>query len=149
MILILIDDDSYFPHLPLFNSWEQRQEQNYYSASNEEHFFADEQQIAEEHPTAHNNNQNAPTDGLQKILHWNVSQFDEGRGTNLLQKMEQDALHADRVESGNVYFPFYHKKEWQLVEWFGKTSLSQAEINSFLQLDIVGVFLYLSSVIRG
>lgn len=63
--------------------------------------------------------------------------------------MEEDDLHDERVESNNVFFPFHHKKEWQLVEWFGQSSLSQAMINKFLQLDIVSSFPYFSCVLEA
>lgn len=97
-------------------------------------------------PTAPNSNdQNAPTDGLRKHYHRNASEFDEDAGANLLQKMQQDELHDARVESGNVFFPFHSQKEWQLVDWFGKSSLSQAHIGSFLKLDMVNTLSFVSN----
>ena len=75
--------------------------------------------------------------GLFKKFHWNQSDYDEGKGANLLQQMQSDEYNTHREESANIYFPFNEKKEWQLIEWFGRSSLSQAQINSFLWLDIV------------
>ena len=75
--------------------------------------------------------------GLFKKFHWNQSDYNEGKGANLLQQMQSDEYNAHHEESANVYLPFNKKKEWQLVEWFGRSSLSQAQINSFLWLDIV------------
>jgi hypothetical protein len=75
-------------------------------------------------------------------FHWNKSNYEEGKGTNLLQQMVLDDLHHHHKESGNIFFPFHGKKEWQLIKWFGKSSLLQAQINSFLQLEIVSTTTY-------
>lgn len=85
----------------------------------------------------------ASMNSFHQQFHTNRSNYEEGRGANLLQQMTSDELHHFREESGNVFFPFYGKKEWQLVEWFGKSQLSQAQINSFLQLDIVSIITFL------
>lgn len=128
-ILTLIDES----HLPLYDSQKDWQ--------NSENEPQDPPEVSmEQHPPVTNNNQNLATDGLIKQLHRNESKFSEGTGKNLLQRMEDDALFAERRESGNVFFPFYSHMEWQLVDWFGKTLLSQAQINSFLRLDFVSLF---------
>src|SRR6266446_1934775 len=43
--------------------------------------------------------------------------------------------------TGSLYSPWKSKDEWELVQWLCKSELSQSEINLFLQLEFVSVFI--------
>ena len=77
-------------------------------------------------PTVSINIQNSSIDGLFKKFHWNQSNYNEDKGAKLLQQMQSDEYNAHCKESANIYFPLNEKKEWQLVEWLRRSSLSQA-----------------------
>ena len=129
-------------HFSFFDLYEQRRDQSRDQVSDfdlPEEFKELESGPTTQDPATSNDLHGTPMDGLYKEFHRNQSDYEEGFGSNLLQRMVAYELHHHRVELNNIFFPFHEKKEWQLIEWFGRSLLSQVQINSFLQLDIVSV----------
>lgn len=62
------------------------------------------------------------------------------RGMNLLEAIEADSLADIRRESGNIYYPFADKEDWEVGSWMTRTCLSSEQINSFLKLQYVSTF---------
>lgn len=56
-------------------------------------------------------------------------------GQNLLQALDQDQF-AQACQD-NAHYPFANHIKWQLVKWFTDTSLTQQQIDAFLQLFYV------------
>lgn len=85
----------------------------------------------------------ATVTGLDKEFHPKRSEAGRGEaelgpGANLLQAIDRnDDLRKQRSDSGNTYYPFASRAEWELGRWLGTRSLPQSEINEFLHLDWV------------
>ncbi|KAF7980145.1 hypothetical protein HWV62_39591 [Athelia sp. TMB] len=86
-------------------------------------------------PTATTNNGDIPPDSdvqrLHKALHPKLL-WREPNGENLLKRIDSDKYASEREE--NINFPFASRAEWQLAEWLTKSSLTQAQVDSFLKL---------------
>lgn len=74
--------------------------------------------------------------GLLKIEHPNSPIFRPG-GLNLLEAMELDE-HAEKRLT-NPFYPFASKMDWEVARFIYDTSLTQQQIDKFLQLDYVSV----------
>lgn len=85
-------------------------------------------------PTSHVPTTLALHSGLHKEYHQKRSVGVPG-GQNVLQKIEVDKLAFER--KANIFYPFADKREWELSEFLALSSLSQAEINTFLKLHYV------------
>ncbi|KJA18321.1 hypothetical protein HYPSUDRAFT_145116 [Hypholoma sublateritium FD-334 SS-4] len=66
-----------------------------------------------------------------KVYHPNRAHYAPG-GKNLLQSINNDRFAANRHD--NPHYPFADKDEWELVKWFTDASLTQQQIDAFLQL---------------
>ena len=58
-------------------------------------------------------------------------------GLNILQQIDQTDTYVSERRTAGVHYPFTSCASWQLANWLSSTSLSQSEINGFLQLDYV------------
>lgn len=56
-------------------------------------------------------------------------------GENLLQRIRNDQYAIYRQE--NIHYPFGSRADWQLGQWLTNSSLTQAQIDSFLKLEEV------------
>ena len=72
--------------------------------------------------------------------HPNQSKTHSG-GENLFGRMDQDEFTHIR-DTENPYYPFASKSEWEVANWLSRETLSQREIDEYLQLDRVCVFDY-------
>ncbi|KAF7969079.1 hypothetical protein HWV62_28378 [Athelia sp. TMB] len=83
-----------------------------------------------------NNNGDMPPDsslhGLNKRQHPRVP-FRGAGGENLLQQIRRDRYAEYRAD--NIHYPFATRGDWQLGEWLTNSSLTQAQIDSFLKLE--------------
>ena len=76
--------------------------------------------------------------GLQKQYHPNHSAYGSGFGSqNMLQKMDDNSNADIQHTTGNLYYPFTSKDEWQLAYWFTCLSLPQTQVEAFLRLNWV------------
>lgn len=73
-------------------------------------------------------------DGLSKQEHPKLLDRIPG-GENLLQQIRNDQYAAHRQE--NIHYPFRSRGDWQLGQWLTNSSLTQAQIDSFLKLEEV------------
>ena len=79
--------------------------------------------------------------GLQKQYHPNHSAYGSGfGGQNMLQKMDDNSNADIWRTTGNLYYPFTSKDEWQLAYWFTCSSLPQTQVEAFLCLNWVCSF---------
>lgn len=60
-----------------------------------------------------------------------------GPGQTLMDQFDQDK-HADK-RAQNLYYPFASRKEWEVASFLLRSSLSMANINKFLKLEMVGL----------
>lgn len=76
---------------------------------------------------------------LSRVVHPNVSLIRADlAGYNSLEQIRNlDRLAPERNASGNVFYPFRSRCDWQMGKWLTDTSLSHAQVNSFLKLDQV------------
>ena len=80
--------------------------------------------------------------GLTKVMDPNPSEkFANLGGMNLLQKIEAGSGPEDVAVKaramGLIHFPFSSNRDWDLASFLATSSLSQAEIDSFLKLQRV------------
>lgn len=61
-------------------------------------------------------------------------------GENLLQRIRHDQYADCRTD--NIHYPFRSRGEWQLAQWLTNSSLTQAQIDSFLKLEEVKQLYY-------
>lgn len=69
-----------------------------------------------------------------KVYHPNRAHSAPG-GKNLLQSINDDRFALNRED--NPHYPFANKDEWELVKWMTDASLTQQQIDAFLQLGYV------------
>lgn len=77
--------------------------------------------------------------GLTKIYHPNASVGISG-GLNLLEQVHAGKGPNDehaKARLSNPYYPFSSRRDWELAKWLTDSSLTQAEIDTFLKLDRV------------
>ena len=75
-----------------------------------------------------------------RVYHPNKSQSVPG-GMNLLQCMDQDEyVHIRDME--NIYYPFASKSDWEVANWLSSGPLTQKEIDAFLHLERVRIFIH-------
>lgn len=58
-----------------------------------------------------------------------------GQGDTFMDVFDADD-HADKRRD-NLYYPFASRQDWEIASWILRSSLSMAEIDSFLSLELV------------
>lgn len=77
---------------------------------------------------------NSDLHGLFKFEHPRLLSKTPG-GENLLQRIDHDKYAPERLN--NIHYPFQSRGDWQLGQWLTNSSLTQAQIDSFLKLAAV------------
>lgn len=70
--------------------------------------------------------------GAGKVVSW---------GATYLDNFNDDRFSEERKE--NLYYPFSSRPEWEMASFLLNSSLSMQEIDHYLQLELVGLALYL------
>ena len=63
-----------------------------------------------------------------------------GQGKTFMDEFRKDEFADCREETGNVYYPFASRAEWELGSFLLRSSLSMADTDQFLKLDVVRVY---------
>ncbi len=80
------------------------------------------------------NSSGSEIDGPCKIPYPGAARV-ESHGRTALDDFNDDRFAEERKK--NLYYPTAGRDEWQLVEWLSSSSLSTAEIDSYLKLEMV------------
>lgn len=67
-----------------------------------------------------------------------------GRGRTFMDFFDADEFASQRSE--NLYYPFASKQDWETASWLLRSSLSMAEIDAFLRLELVRTFFSITSI---
>jgi len=62
-----------------------------------------------------------------------------GKGENFMDHFDRDDLAKDR--SGNLYYPFASRQEWEIASFLLRSNLSMRAIDEFLNLSLVCITL--------
>ncbi len=71
-------------------------------------------------------------------------QYSDAGETSERGKTLFEAIHEERVKAGveeNPWAPFKDKDEWSLALWLMRSGLSQANVDRYLKLEIVSLYL--------
>ncbi|KAG1876220.1 hypothetical protein F4604DRAFT_1680422 [Suillus subluteus] len=68
-----------------------------------------------------------------------AAQVVDTMGTTFMNVFDQDQFSSICKEK-NLHYPFADRKDWQVAEFLLMSSLSMAEIDQFLSLDLVNIF---------